>query len=265
MYSVKILDALIYNGSSEQGSTKPYIMECGPDREEYYVKLHGAKKGSKKYCLKELVCGLLAKELDIEIPDFAFINVVKELGEGVSDPEAEADIANSEGLNFGSKLLRFTAAFSPSNLKPLANYDRLHHIMAYDTYILNEDRNADNPNMIVSEGLLYIIDHGFTLPFLLGDDLLLSMKGPDELAKEPFGKIRSHALFALGKKNRDNFDTILGRIEAIEDGEIEGICNTVPDEWFDRASDREKLCSFLIKRKNDRAFLSGILEAGLNG
>lgn len=265
MYNVQTIDARIYNGASEQGSTKPYIMVCGPDREEYYVKLYGAKKGSKRYCIKELICGLLAKELEIEIPDFALINVVREIGEGVSDPVAQSDIANSEGLNFGSKLLR-AAAYSYSMAKSLANYGRLHDIIAFDSYVLNEDRNADNPNMIVSEeGILYVIDHGFTLPFFMGDDIFLSMKSADDLAQEPFDKISKHALLEFGKKRRKKFDTILDKVNGIEDAKIEDMCDIIPEEWFDRATDRDKLQNFLIKRKSDRAILSGILEAGLNG
>lgn len=265
MYNVPTIDAKLYTGHSDEGSTRPYLMECGSERDEYYVKLKAGSKGSKKFCVKELVCGLIAKEIDLEIPDFAFVNVDAKLGDGISDSEASNDIARSAGLNFGSRRLYPSATFRMYELEEMTNSQKLHNIIAFDAYIMNDDRRKKNPNLIIHNKCVYIIDHGYTLPFMYGDDLLLMSKGGDELARLPWDKVQDHPLYEIGKENRDNFDIILDSIHGIGDALLEQVVNTVPDEWFERTTDRTRLYDFLKNRKNDEGILRGILEVALNG
>jgi hypothetical protein len=128
----------------------------------YVVKWRAAGQGVK-VLVAEVVCGELARALELPVPALVTVDVAPELAVGEPDVEVQELLQRSAGRNLGLDYL-------PGALDFEAGADGVDpglagRVLWFDALVGNVDRSWRNPNMLFWHGLLQLIDHGAALTF----------------------------------------------------------------------------------------------------
>ncbi|MEU4212919.1 HipA family kinase [Streptomyces sp. NPDC026206] len=142
-----------------EGGSLPGIVEAD-DLGTYVMKFSGAGQG-RKTLVAEVVCGQLARRLDLRVPELARIQLDPVIGRGEPDPEVQALLKASGGLNLGMDFLPGALGFDPLAFETDAA--EAGRVVWFDALVNNVDRSWRNPNLLVWHGRLWLIDHGATL------------------------------------------------------------------------------------------------------
>src|SRR5437868_9942685 len=86
-----------------EGGSLPAIVEADDDG-LYVVKLRGAGQGTKAL-IAELVAGELGRALGLRVPEIVLVDLARELALSEPDPELNAPLEKSAGLNLGLDFL----------------------------------------------------------------------------------------------------------------------------------------------------------------
>jgi hypothetical protein len=144
-----------------EGGSLPGLMEAD-DLGTYVVKWRAAGQGVK-VLVAEVVCGELARALDLPVPALVTVDVAPELAVGEPDPEVQELLQRSAGVNLGLDYLPGALDFEAgvASVEPgLAG-----RVLWFDALVGNVDRSWRNPNMLFWHGGLQLIDHGACLTF----------------------------------------------------------------------------------------------------
>jgi hypothetical protein len=128
----------------------------------YVVKWRAAGQGVK-VLVAEVVCGELARALELPVPALVTVDVAAELAVGEPDPEVQELLQRSTGVNLGLDYLPGALDFEAgvASVEPgLAG-----RVLWFDALVGNVDRSWRNPNMLFWHGGLQLIDHGACLTF----------------------------------------------------------------------------------------------------
>ncbi|TFV86339.1 aminotransferase class I and II, partial [Blastococcus sp. CT_GayMR20] len=144
-----------------EGGSLPGLMEAD-DLGTYVVKWRAAGQGVK-VLVAEVVCGELARALDLPVPRLVTVDVAPELAVGEPDVEVQELLQRSAGRNLGLDYL-------PGALDFEAGADGVDpglagRVLWFDALVGNVDRSWRNPNMLFWHGGLQLIDHGAALTF----------------------------------------------------------------------------------------------------
>ena len=205
-----------------EGGSMPAIVEADDDG-MYVLKFRGAGQGPRAL-VAELVSGGIAHALGLPVPEIVFVELDDELARTEGDPEIQALIRASAGLNLGLDYLPGAANFDPVAMQP--SPELASAIVWFDAFTSNVDRTARNPNLLVWHRQLTLIDHGASLYFHHGWD------GDTGGAGRPFPLIREHVLlpWASGLAEAD------ARLTALLPPErLTAIVADVPDAWLETA------------------------------
>lgn len=147
--------------SAFRGSTWPVLVDAG-DR-KLVVKLRGSAEGLLPL-VAEIVVGALAKALGLLVPERFLVEVPAAIES--DDPHEElADLLRrSAGFNLGLQWLegfRDATAADAARINPQLAAS----IVWLDALVQNPDRTAQNPNLMIKAGQIWLIDHGAALPF----------------------------------------------------------------------------------------------------
>jgi hypothetical protein len=157
----------------------------------YVVKFRGAGQGPKAL-IAELVCGLLARALDLPVPDLALVEVPPPFGRSEPDPEIQDLLRASEGINVGLRYLDGAFNFALSPAHDVISAELAARIVWLDAFLTNPDRTHRNVNILVWRRRPYLIDHGAAL-YAHHD-----WPGVDEArTRTPFPLVRDHVLLTL--------------------------------------------------------------------
>lgn len=244
-----------YIAPLREGGSLPALAEAS-DGFRYAVKLKGAGHGTKSL-ISELVGGLVAKAFKFNVPE----NVLLELNPlfGITEPDQEIQelLRKSEGLNVGLHFLDGAFTFDPS----VNSVDGLtaSKLVWLDSFLTNVDRTRQNPNMMIWNRELWLIDHGASLYFHH------SGKDAEEAAKDPFPYIRSHVLLPYADQ-LEQADKLMR--QAITPRTLNKIADLIPDEWLIEEGDshspmekRDIYKRFLtIRLSNSRIFVDQAIE-----
>lgn len=244
-----------YIAPLREGGSLPALAEAA-DGFKYAVKLKGAGHGAKSL-ISELVGGLVAKAFKFRVPE----NVLLELSPlfGITEPDQEIQelLRKSEGLNVGLHFLEGAFTFDPAvnHVDPLT----ASKIVWMDAFLVNVDRTRQNPNMMIWDRQIWLIDHGASLYFHH------SGRNPDEAALDPFPYIKSHALLPAAAMLNEA-DKLMK--QAITPRTLNKIVDLIPDEWLIEEGDsktpdekREGYKTFLTKRlANSRVFVDKAIQ-----
>ena len=143
---------------AEQGFSRPFLCR-GADNDLYYVKGRNATPDSM---YKEWICGHLGRALELPIPEFRIVELDPELVDAL--PHELAPIGS--GPAFGSKAIERPIWFEPASTKSIsAGLQR--RVVAFDWWIRNTDRTAQNTNLLFDQESLVVFDHNnaFDLDF----------------------------------------------------------------------------------------------------
>src|SRR5918998_945930 len=144
-----------------EGGSLPGLMEADA-LGTYVVKWQAAGQGVN-VLVAEVVCGELARALDLPVPTLVTVDVAPELAVGEPDVEVQELLQRSAGRNLGLDYL-------PGALDFEAGADGVDpelagRVLWFDALVGNVDRSWRNPNMLFWHGRLQLIDHGATLTF----------------------------------------------------------------------------------------------------
>jgi hypothetical protein len=108
-----------------------------------------------------LVAGEIARAAGLPVPEIVFVELDVELARTEPDPEIQALIRASVGLNLALDYLPGAVTFDPIAQKP--DSELASSIVWFDAYVSNVDRTPRNSNILVWHRRLCLIDHGAAL------------------------------------------------------------------------------------------------------
>ncbi len=226
-----------------EGGSLPAIVEADDDG-LYVLKFRGAGQGPKAL-IAELVAGEIGRTLGLRVPEIVFMQLDAALGLNEMDPEIQALIKASAGLNLGLDFLPGSLAFDPA-AAPAVDPDLASAIVWFDAFVTNVDRTPRNTNMLVWHKNLWLIDHGAALYFQhTWHDYL-------NRSRTPFARIKDHVLLPYASA----IPAADARLRPLLTPEkLTGILADIPDEWLIPEADldspsklREAFLTFLLTR-----------------
>lgn len=244
------LTAVRYATPLREGGSLPAVVETA-DGEEWVVKFRGAGQGAGAL-VAELVAGSIARHLGLPVPDLGVIEVPADLGRAEPDPEIRELLERSVGTNAG---LRFVRAALPyrAGVHPWPSATLAADVVWFDALVTNIDRTPRNPNVLMSDGAPWLIDHGAALY------VQHTWRDPDEHARRPFPQAADHLLLAAADSIEAADRRLAGRLDRAV---IEAIVAQVPDTLLDVP--RERFVRYLTRRlEAPRPFVGGAEEARL--
>jgi hypothetical protein len=127
------------------------------------VKLRGAAQGTGPL-VAEVIVAVLAEALALKVPERSRVVLGATLPVDGGDDELSDLLRASVGVNLGFALL--AGAREPTGAE-LVRIDRgeAATILWLDRLVLNPDRTARNPNLLLEDGSPWLIDHGASLGF----------------------------------------------------------------------------------------------------
>jgi hypothetical protein len=128
----------------------------------FVVKFRGAGQGAK-VLVAELVVGLLARALELPVPELALVEVSERFGRSEPDPEIQELLRRSHGTNVGMRYLEGAFNFDRGAAGELIDPELAARIVWLDAFTTNPDRTAHNPNLLIWQRQPWIIDHGAAL------------------------------------------------------------------------------------------------------
>lgn len=244
-----------YIAPLREGGSLPALGEAA-DGFRYAVKLKGAGHGAKSL-VSELIGGLVAKAFKFKVPENVLLKLSPLFGITEPDQEIQDLLRKSEGLNVGLHFLDGAFTFDPAVNK----IDSLtaSKIVWLDAFLVNVDRTRQNPNMMIWNKELWLIDHGASLYFHH------SGRNPEEAALDPFPYIKTHALLPIADR-LEEADRLMR--QAITPRTLNKIVDLVPDEWLMEEGSslppqekREGYKKFLTKRlANSKVFVDEAIK-----
>jgi len=231
-----------------EGGSLPGVVEA-EDLGTYVCKFRGAGQGLRVLVAEVIVAGI-ARALDVATPDQVVLDLDPAIARYEADEEVQDLLNASAGLNLGIDFLPgafgYDASYQPD--PELAG-----RILWLDVFVANVDRSWRNPNLLVWNGVLYVIDHGASLYFHHswpggGGD-------PARFAVQPYDTAE-HVMRANAPEAVAQDAALAARL-----GEdvLRGIVADVPDEWLEPVPGAEDPAAL---RERYVAFLGARLAAG---
>lgn len=203
-----------------EGGSLPGLAEAD-DGFHYAVKMRGAGHGVKSL-VSELVGGFVAKAFKFKVPELVFLELSPLFGITEPDEEVQELLRKSEGLNLGLHFLSGSMTFDPA----VNGIDSLtaSKLVWLDAFLENVDRTRLNPNMMVWNNELWLIDHGASLYFHH------SGKDPEVAAADPFPYIKTHVMLPYADRLYEA-DRLMK--QAITPRTLNKIVDLLPDSWLE--------------------------------
>ncbi|HET6317957.1 MAG TPA: HipA family kinase [Chloroflexota bacterium] len=227
-----------------EGGSLPAVVETDGDG-TYVVKFRGAGQGPKAL-VAEALFAAIAQVLRLPIPRAAIVDVAEGFGRAEPDPEIQDILRGSVGTNFGMGYLRGALAFDPAVDGPSLEADLAADIVWLDAYLTNVDRTPRNTNLLMSDGRVWLIDHGAALY------VHHRWSGWRERIHGAFPQIAQHVLLPFAT-DIEAADARLRPRLAIET--LQHVVAAVPDDWLDPDPDvgdttalREAYVTYLQQR-----------------
>lgn len=165
----------------------PGVVEAD-DLTVYVAKFVGAAQG-RKALVAEVLAGEVGRRLGLDVPALRGLMLDPVLARSEPDQQVQDQLRASGGLNLGMVFVSGALGFDPLcfDVDPrLAG-----RIVWFDALIGNVDRSWRNPNLLVADGRLWLIDHGASLIFHH------NWPGAGAWARRPFDAA-DHALARFG-------------------------------------------------------------------
>lgn len=224
-----------------EGGSLPAIVDTD-EPGQYVVKFRGAGQGPKALVAEAIAAGL-AEALGLPVPKPAVIKMAEGFGSGEPDAEIQDLLRASVGKNFGLIYLPGALGFDLAADHNLLDEALAGAIVWFDAYITNVDRTPRNPNLLVWDERLWMIDHGASIYF--------HHSGGDwqTRSQDRFPIIQQHIL--LGQA---------GDLEAVDselrprltEPVLQSVVEAIPAEWLDDDAEAQKQAymTYLLDRLN---------------
>ncbi len=157
-YELPTYEATRYLVPLREGGSLPAVVETDGGG-LFVAKFRGAGQGAKAL-IAEVIVGRLAELLGLSMPSIARIDLDEEFGRSEPDPEIQDVLRGSRGANFGIAYLDGALNFDPVAAADLVTPEFASLLVWLDALVTNPDRGAKNPNLLVHDERLWLIDHG---------------------------------------------------------------------------------------------------------
>jgi len=203
----------------KEGGSLPAIVEADDDG-MYVLKFRGAGQGPKAL-IAELVAGELARAARLPVPEIVFIELDADLARTEPDPEIQALIKASAGLNIALDYLPASVMFDPVTNRP--DPELAAAVVWFDAYVTNVDRTARNTNLLMWHRKLWLIDHGASLYFHH------SWENHLQRSVDIFPMIKDHVLLQFA----GSIAQAAQRLSALLTADvIRAVVALIPDSWL---------------------------------
>src|SRR5436190_19892767 len=219
--SIRTVHVTRYVTPLREGGSLPAIIEADDDG-LYVLKFRGAGQGPRAL-IAELVSGELARALGLPVPELVFVELDAELARTEPDPEIQALIRASAGLNLALDYLPGSVGFDP--VADRVDATLASEVVWFDALTANVDRTARNTNLLMWHRRLWLIDHGATLYF----HHTPGWDSDPVRSHDRFPLINRHVLLARASALAAVDETMA---RAVDTGAIEEIVNWIPDAWL---------------------------------
>lgn len=219
MDALRHVQVMRYITPLREGGSLPALAEAD-DHFKYVIKFRGAGHGVKAL-IAELIGGLIAKSLELPVPELVFATLDEAFGRTEGDEEIQDLLKFSQGLNLGMHYLQGALTYEPNaqTIDPLL----ASKIVWLDAYITNVDRTFRNTNMLIWHKDLWLIDHGACLYFHH------SWTQWEQAAKTPFALIKDHALLPQASQLEKAHEYC---VEKLTPTLLKSIVSQIPDDWL---------------------------------
>lgn len=238
-----------------EGGSLPALGEAD-DGFKYVVKLLGAGHG-KKALIAEFLGSMIAKAFKFKVPETVLLYLSPLFGITEPDEEVQELLRNSEGVNVGLHFLSGAATFDPA----VNAVDDLtaSKIVWLDAFLTNVDRTRLNPNMMIWNNELWLIDHGASFYFHH------AWRDPEKSAVDPFPYIKHHVFLPQASRLKEA-DRLMR--QAITPRTLSKIVDMLPSVWLTEEDSeltaskrREVYRRFLTERlKNSSVFVKEAIK-----
>lgn len=237
------LRAVRYVEALREGGSLPAIVELADGR-LVVAKFRGAGQGPKAL-VAELVAGEIARALGLSVPELVLIDLDPDLARTERDEEVGDLLRASAGLNLGLGYLPGALMYDPGADDPVDGA-AASLVVLFDSFVMNVDRTARNPNLLWWRDGLWLIDHGAAMYWQHDWD------GSTDRADRPFPLVGQHVLLpaasALAEAGRELESRLSTR-------DISDIVACIPDAWLTKDATPE------AQRHAYAAYLGARLDA----
>ncbi len=219
-----------------EGGSMPAIIDAD-DGFPYVLKFRGAGQG-KKALIAELIGGEMARRLGLNMPEQVFLHLDESFSKTEPDEEIQDLLKFSVGLNLGLHFLSGALTYDPhiTKVDPLI----ASKVVLLDSLITNIDRTPRNPNLLLWNRKLWLIDHGASLYFQH------NWANWRTSIDKTFPAIKDHILLPQASSLEAAKETLRVQLDELWLKELLG---RVPDEWLmeetDSLSPTEKRHAYL--------------------
>lgn len=203
-----------------EGGSLPAVLETEHGA-LFVAKFRGAGQGAKAL-LAELIVGLLARHLGLPVPDLAVLHLDASFGRTERDPEIQDILKGSRGLNVGLRYLDGAFNYDPLAAPAFVSPEFAADLVWLDAFVTNIDRTPRNPNLLLWQRQVWLIDHGAALYFHHNWEAVDA-----ERAKAPFPPIQNHVLLPLAGNLEEADVRMTSRLDA---DVIRHLLALLPDE-----------------------------------
>ncbi len=233
-----------------EGGSLPAIVDT--EAGLFVVKFRGAGQGRRALVAEILVAGV-ARRLGLPVPDLALIRVEPAFGRSEPDPEIQDLLRASRGLNVGVRYLEGAFNFDPLAAGRFVGPELAADIVWLDAFVMNPDRTARNPNLMIHDRAPWLIDHGAALYHHHDWERVDAAR-----IVAPFPLIRQHVLLAVASGLRE---ADRRAADALSPEALGSLADDVPDELLVEG-ERERYHAWFERRFSQRAdWLDAAVEA----
>jgi hypothetical protein len=229
-----------------EGGSLPAI--CDTDGgSEYVVKFRGAGQGPK-VLVAEVIAARLAVGAGLPVPGLAVVELGEGFGMGEPNPEIQDLLRGSVGLNLGMEYLPGAIGFDAAADLETVDAALAASIVWFDALISNVDRTVRNPNLLLWQDALWMIDHGASLYFHHASQDWLPR------AHDRFAMIANHILMPVASSISETHERLRPRLTA---DVVEAAVGDVPAEWLDGETEatRRRYVEYITARLDAREWL----------
>ena len=246
---VPIVQAVAAGKLKTSGRNKPLEIECSTNSGlvSYVVKLYGNLDLGHHQLVREIYGTLLAHFFGIATPAISIVDIPHDFYTVQPDPEIQAMLQRSPGLNFGSKALTGVPIFQPSVQSDLIS-DAM-QIFCFDMLTRNPDRCTERPNMFQTSSNLIVFDHELAFPFSQPQMFRpFGLPEPWDF-NEPW--VKKHVLYADLKKHgmTGDIDSFVSELDMLSNDFLATIEEQIPVDW--RTEELGNISAYLIEARNN--------------
>jgi hypothetical protein len=216
---MRTITAISYLAPLREGGSLPALVQANDDQ-QYVIKFRGAGQGPKAL-IAELIAGEVLRVLGLPVPELALIEVDAALGRSEGDPEIQDLLLASVGVNLAMAYLPAALPFDPLLSPPAPELASA--VVWADAYLTNIDRTPRNPNMLLVDGALWLIDHGAALY------MHHNWRGYEERSRGRFPQVRDHILLPFASELAQADTTLSARLMPER---LRAIIDMVPESWL---------------------------------